>query len=510
MNPRGSPGQVWQPVQGVRTSTDPLSVPLAYQQGSSPLGTPRSAGAPPQPQLIPAAPPMDPLSSPGPPGMLTPSVPMPAPTARGPDPVDLFLMGASAGAPPTVISADAFFGSIAEAPPPPPPRRVKPTLDEVEMSLKGAKTLMYFGAWKAVLTMADRVEPSLSGAPLAERLKWRACKIVAQVRLRQYSAAAHELEQLGDLDGPQYAPSGSPPVSPVPWTLRMVHAEVPARTGNASLTIDRLFRLVDICRAAEEGQGEGSGGASSSRNLSDAFAGLGLGAGGGGGAGGGAARAAGAGAGAGEARRWRERELRALNALATHHKDYLTAVEILRGALARLSAPGAPGAGAAGPPPLLVAQLRSRIGRIQLQMGDIAAAESTFERVESETPDASSPIVHLNAGYLAMAAADYPAAASEFEQVLSVYPGHLAATSNRAISLLYSGRLADAIKVLEDALRRDPIRALRESIILNLCTMYDLAPGNSVEKKKVIQQLVLRYAPDDLDTAVLKLPPEEK
>jgi len=104
-----------------------------------------------------------------------------------------------------------------------------------------------------------------------------------------------------------------------------------------------------------------------------------------------------------------------------------------------------------------------------------------------------------------MAFRDYSSAISDFQSALQIDPTNIAAANDRAICFLYVGHLNTAIASLEDIIRRDPVRTLCESLVLNLCTLYDLAPGPSIDKKRLIQQIVIKWGPDDFDPAALKL-----
>lgn len=79
------------------------------------------------------------------------------------------------------------------------------------------------------------------------------------------------------------------------------------------------------------------------------------------------------------------------------------------------------------------------------------------------------------------------------------------AANNKAICHLYTCDLTKAISFLEEVIRKDPEKNLNETLIFNLCTLYDLKSDNSVDKKKSIMALVAKFAPDSFDFSVLKL-----
>jgi len=74
-----------------------------------------------------------------------------------------------------------------------------------------------------------------------------------------------------------------------------------------------------------------------------------------------------------------------------------------------------------------------------------------------------------------------------------------------AICLLYLGKLKDAIKLLEDCLHKNPVGALHESILLNICTLYELESTVCLEQKISILKLLSHYKGDGINMACLKL-----
>ena len=81
----------------------------------------------------------------------------------------------------------------------------------------------------------------------------------------------------------------------------------------------------------------------------------------------------------------------------------------------------------------------------------------------------------------------------------------LMAASNKALCLLYTGQLAQAIEHLEATIRVDVRHNLHNGVASNLAMMYDLATHRAKENKRTLQALAQRYAPDDFDESVLKL-----
>jgi hypothetical protein len=113
---------------------------------------------------------------------------------------------------------------------------------------------------------------------------------------------------------------------------------------------------------------------------------------------------------------------------------------------------------------------------------------------------------------------DFEGASGLFYQLSKLCPENAEVISNYAFSLLYNGRLTDAIQVLaylldcnkkaleEQLYQQDPHLYIREPLIFNLCSLYDLAWANSSEKKENLFLHLFPFLPDDFDVSVFKIP----
>ena len=74
-----------------------------------------------------------------------------------------------------------------------------------------------------------------------------------------------------------------------------------------------------------------------------------------------------------------------------------------------------------------------------------------------------------------------------------------AAVNNYAICALYLRRIKVSIEKLENLIKENPIVHLTDSIVFNLCTLYDLScsPDMSSMRKMVLQKLSIKYHVDD-------------
>lgn len=74
-----------------------------------------------------------------------------------------------------------------------------------------------------------------------------------------------------------------------------------------------------------------------------------------------------------------------------------------------------------------------------------------------------------------------------------------AAVNNYAICALYLRRIKVSIDKLEGLIKDNPLLHLSDSIVFNLCTLYDLScsPDISILRKTVLQKLSIKYHVDD-------------
>jgi len=118
----------------------------------------------------------------------------------------------------------------------------------------------------------------------------------------------------------------------------------------------------------------------------------------------------------------------------------------------------------------------------------------------------------MNAGYIAVGQGEFDKAREEFGLVISststnVDGNTVVAANNLALMHVYEGQLYKAIKFLEDFIGNNitHIQAW-ESIIFNLCTLYDLAWNDSIDKKCALLRQVKDFLTDDFDLSIFKIP----
>eukprot|EP01125_Pyxidicula_operculata_P012542 TRINITY_DN411_c4_g1_i1.p1 TRINITY_DN411_c4_g1~~TRINITY_DN411_c4_g1_i1.p1 ORF type:complete len:479 (+),score=109.79 TRINITY_DN411_c4_g1_i1:195-1439(+) len=122
----------------------------------------------------------------------------------------------------------------------------------------------------------------------------------------------------------------------------------------------------------------------------------------------------------------------------------------------------------------------------------------------------------------------YGTAVNNYQKILELDEGNNAmAVNNLSVCHLYNGQLHQGIKVIENYILNDTAKHLSPSFILgslnsssivdgdvesletlvfNLCTLYDLAYNDSISKRKTLFQQMHPHLPDNFDVNHFRLP----
>lgn len=257
----------------------------------------------------------------------------------------------------------------------------------------------------------------------------------------------------------------------VPFALRWLQAHLPLTLGNRQLSLDRLYSLLHfirnkklkpVSRAIDERDNKGA----SDENVSQEI--------------------------------WKKREGLVINTIISYHlsqKEFKVCLDLLRAEIGEKE------------DPILV----SKLGCVQMQYGDLEGAKMRFDAVEKmvaghETSDVSlKNLVSRNKAMIYLVGKDYVSAVREYEECIERDGSDVVAINNKALCLMYLRDLSDSIKVLESALERIPTMALNETLVVNLCSMYELAYVNHADIKKTLSNWIARVAPDDFDTSCTRI-----
>ena len=122
------------------------------------------------------------------------------------------------------------------------------TAADVPATEEGVRTLADAGAWKAAGALAKQLLDHSHPVDVLLRLRWY--RIVALLKLRDVAEATREMAVLGDLNGGSYRYERYETVYPgrsgsmVPFSLRLLHAHMPALGGDAPPSLQRLYTLL--------------------------------------------------------------------------------------------------------------------------------------------------------------------------------------------------------------------------------------------------------------------------
>lgn len=151
----------------------------------------------------------------------------------------------------------------------------------------------------------------------------------------------------------------------------------------------------------------------------------------------------------------------------------------------------------------------SKLGYIQMQIGDLEGAKASFNRVEKMVAEDENAgvrnLVSRNKALIYLVAKDYVSAVREYEECIERDYKDVVAINNKALCLMYLRDLSDSIKVMENALERVPTVALNETLVVNLCSMYELAYVNHSDIKRTLSSWIAKVAPDDFDSSCTRI-----
>uniref|UniRef100_A0A9J7XFE4 Trafficking protein particle complex subunit 12 n=4 Tax=Cyprinus carpio TaxID=7962 RepID=A0A9J7XFE4_CYPCA len=361
--------------------------------------------------------------------------------------------------------------------------------NSVEQNFLGLKRLISTKNWRAAVDLTGRLLTAhgqgygKSGQPTnhtTDSLQLWFVRLALLVKLSLFQNAELEFEPFGNLDHPDLYYEYYPTVYPgrrgsmVPFSMRVLHAELPQYLQKPQETLDRLHRIKSVCQKILSNLQEGLAEDGSMMNLTqdNRLASIQL---------------------------WRSRLSRVMYSMANcllMMKDYMLAVETYHSIIEY--------------EPEQRVQLLSGIGRIFLQIGDIRTAEKYFQDVEKgcqskgKTANEDTSVL-MNRAFVYLSQNNYADAHTCFSSVLELDPKNPVANNNAAVCLLYLGRLKESLGQLESLVHKDPALYLHESVLFNLTTMYELESSRSTQKKQALLEAVACREGDSFNVQCLKL-----
>jgi hypothetical protein len=144
---------------------------------------------------------------------------------------------------------------------------------------------------------------------------------------------------------------------------------------------------------------------------------------------------------------------------------------------------------------------------VWLQVGDLWAAKRCIAHLQGETSTPASPSFEATesdevAGFPAqvftalmkMAEGEFATAVMAWEALRTGHPTDAMIAQNLAICLLYTGRMIEAHRVLEDAVTNADVVS-SHSLLFNLCTVYELCTERAREMKLRLTERVAILQP---------------
>ncbi|KAI4345215.1 hypothetical protein L6164_012357 [Bauhinia variegata] len=339
------------------------------------------------------------------------------------------------------------------------------SLNDICFELGSLQDLANRGSWRSINDKVARARAlSLLEKP-HDHLTYLAYNALAFTKLRRFNEAYAELETMEDLDSSRYRYETYPKVYPnrtgsmVPFCLRWLYALIPIKLGQRQEGVDRLYTLLDFVREKLK-----------DKEIKNLCVSLNL---------------------------WKKREIFVMNCIIGQHlsnKEFSVSLSLIEDLLSRDSSD-----------PVLI----SKLGYIQMQIGDLEGAKRSFSQIEGLMKEGNSNgtlsetelknLVNRNKALVYLVGKDYVSAVREYEECIERDHTDAVSINNKALCLMYLRDLSDSIKVLENALERVPTFALNETLVVNLCSMYELAYVNHSDIKRTLSNWIARVAPDDFD-----------
>lgn len=349
-----------------------------------------------------------------------------------------------------------------------------------------AKRLALSGKWKEIIA---RVEP-LATSGLDEEsgakspvLTLLAYYFLALFRMREYAKIGEQIEKYGVLVKGVDSPDGSFEEPKVPFVFLWVYAEYPIHNGDVAKGLDRLYCLLHTSKILKRGYDDklqfdvGSAGVDP---VSDAEV-----------------PPTGGVSTASLRHAWDRRVKMILCVIACHHctlKQYAPAVKLLSGLANETSDP----------------HFLSLLAYVLLQLGDVASARKVCDGLRAAVSagagaeEARFLVANLE-GLLHFASDKFEEAIERFDFASKALPSCPVACTNLAVGHMYARNLHVSIKVLETRLAENHALTLEKPMVLNLCSMYELASTKCKESKQTLHTWILKNTADDFDRDTTRL-----
>ncbi|EFA06807.1 trafficking protein particle complex subunit 12 [Tribolium castaneum] len=355
---------------------------------------------------------------------------------------------------------------------------------DVTQDERGLRELVQAGSYRAAINLTARLLTiygqgrGRAGHPSKHSphsLQLWFTRIALLVKIKAFAVAQSEAAPFGQLDKPdvfyQFYPEmyGGRPGSIASFSFRLLLSELPMHCGKPKDSLTKLYSMKSTIKQMLDNLKQGLSEDGSPIEISESDR-------------------------TDSIRLWTGRETRVMHSIvncALALKDYELAMVMMeelchRDGTARH-------------------MLYSALGRLRLQVGDVAGAETCFDEARALRGNTTDLREYVDRGLLAVAQNSFDEAYVCFQQASLLDPTNVMILNNMGVCLLYGGHLKEAIKVLESAIESNPVHALHESLLLNLCTLYDMESSKGRMKKFALLRQISRYQADAPTTILEKL-----
>lgn len=123
---------------------------------------------------------------------------------------------------------------------------------------------------------------------------------------------------------------------------------------------------------------------------------------------------------------------------------------------------------------------------LRLRVGDATGAQRSLQKITDERSRATLDAL------LTMMDGDYSEASRDWHTLIEEQPGNALAANNLAVSMLYTGHIGDARRVLEDLASHEPVFP---GLLFNTSTVYELCTERAIDRKTELAQRVAAQTP---------------
>ncbi|CAF0826992.1 unnamed protein product [Brachionus calyciflorus] len=340
-------------------------------------------------------------------------------------------------------------------------KRVLPNADSVLPDANGLQILIKCGCFRSVINLTYKILTNLPSDQLYSSFTFQIwfIRIAIMLKMKLFKEAEKELKQFDNFERPEFFYDNQIRRGTfIPFGLRCLNAELAHYLANSNESLCNLYKILSCIKniLIELPDDENA------------------------------------------KKIWNERELKvkySISNILLSKKNYQKALEMLyKIAESDYSDKNA---------------VWSSIGKIFAQFGDVLNASNSF--IKAKTLSNSDLASHkcrnlLNLSILKIMNSQYKEAYEYLKEANELSPDNPTILNNMSFCLFYSGDLLEAIKLIESKIHSNPTKYLNESLLFNLCTLYELESSKALQKKLNLLLWLNIYAGDGFNETCIQLP----